>query len=72
LEYDKETRRFQAIAFALSATIHAHRFLRNFVAFNACYTKSKYLMTLMIAVRIDANDNAIPLAWALVLTESEE
>jgi transposase-like protein len=29
-------------------------------------------MMLMIAVGIDANDNAIPLAWALVPTESEE
>jgi hypothetical protein len=62
LEYDEETRHFQAAAFALSATIHAHRFLRNFVAFDACHTKSKYLMTLIIAVGIDANNNAIPLA----------
>jgi hypothetical protein len=29
-------------------------------------------MMLIIAVGIDANDNAIPLAWALVPTESEE
>jgi len=27
-----------------------------------CHTKSKYLMMLMIAVRIDANNNAILLA----------
>jgi transposase-like protein len=72
LEYDEETGHFQAAAFAPSATIHAHQFLRNFVAFDACHTKSKYPMTLMIAVGIDANNNAIPLAWALVPTESEE
>jgi hypothetical protein len=29
-------------------------------------------MMLMIVVGIDANDNAIPLAWALVPIESEE
>ena len=29
-------------------------------------------MTLIIAVRIDVNDNAIPLAWALVPIESKE
>jgi hypothetical protein len=62
LEYDKETGHFQAAAFTPSTTIHAHQFLRNFVAFDACYTKSKYLITLMIAVKIDANDNTIPLA----------
>jgi hypothetical protein len=72
LEYNKETKHFQAAAFAPSTTIHAHRFLQNFIALNACHTKSKYPMTLMIAVGIDVNDNAIPLAWALVPTESKE
>jgi hypothetical protein len=33
-----------------------------FVALNAYYTKSRYLMMLMIIVGIDANNNAIPLA----------
>ena len=72
LEYDKETGHFQATAFAPSATIHAHQFLQNFVALDAYHTKSKYLITLIIAVRIDTNNNTILLAQALVLTESEE
>jgi hypothetical protein len=72
LLYNEETGRFKATAFALSATINACRNIQRFVALDACYTKSKYLMMLMIAVGIDANDNAIPLAWALVPTESEE
>jgi len=72
LSYDEETGRFEAAAFAPSATINAYRNIRKFVALDACHTKSKYPMMLMIVVGIDANDNAIPLAWALVPTESEE
>jgi len=72
LSYDEETGRFEAAAFALSATINACSNIQRFVVLDACHTKSKYLIMLMIAVGIDANDNAIPLAWALVLTESEE
>jgi hypothetical protein len=47
---------------APSTTINACRNIRRFVALDACYTKSKYPMMLMIAVGIDANDNVIPLA----------
>jgi hypothetical protein len=53
---------FQAAAFAPSATINACQHIRMFIALDACHTKSKYLMMLMIAVGIDANDNAILLS----------
>jgi hypothetical protein len=72
LSCDEDTGRFEAAAFAPSATINACRNIRKFVALDACHTKSKYPMMLMIAVGIDANDNAIPLSWALVPTENEE
>jgi hypothetical protein len=62
LSYNKETSWFKAAAFAPSATINACWNIQRFVALDACHTKSKYLMMLMIAVGIDANDNAIPLA----------
>jgi hypothetical protein len=62
LLYNKETSWFEAAAFAPSATINACRNIHKFVALDACYTKSRYLMMLIIAVGIDANDNAIPLA----------
>ena len=62
LSYDEETSRFEAAAFAPSATINACWNIRKFVALDACHTKSRYPMMLMIAVGIDANDNAIPLA----------
>jgi hypothetical protein len=62
LSYDEEMGWFKATAFAPSTTINACRNIWRFVALDACYTKSKYPMMLIIAVGIDANNNAIPLA----------
>jgi hypothetical protein len=36
--------------------------IHKFVALDACYIKSRYLIMLIIVVRIDVNNNAIPLA----------
>ena len=62
LSYNKETSWFKAAAFAPSTTINACWNIRKFVALDACYTKLRYLMMLMIAVGIDINNNAILLA----------
>jgi hypothetical protein len=62
LLYNEETSWFKATAFALSATINACWNIHKFIALDACYTKSRYLMMLIIVVRIDTNNNAIPLA----------
>jgi hypothetical protein len=62
LLYNKETSRFEAAAFALFATINACQNIQKFVVLNACYTKLKYLIMLIIVVRINANNNTIPLA----------
>jgi hypothetical protein len=63
---------FQAAAFAPAAMKKAFRWIRKFVALDACHTRSKFRMMLMIAVGIDANDNILPLSWALVPTENDE
>jgi hypothetical protein len=63
---------FQAAAFAPAATKKACRWLRKFVALDACHTRSKFHMMLIIAVRIDANDNILPLSWAPVPAENKE
>ena len=63
---------FQAAAFAPAAMKKACRWLRKFVALDACYTKSKFYIMLIIAVRIDTNDNILPLSWALFPTENKE
>jgi hypothetical protein len=61
-QYNEETSRFEAATFVLSTAINACWNIQKFVALNACYTKSKYLIMLIIIVRIDTNNNAIPLA----------
>ena len=72
LSYNEETGWFEAAAFAPSAAINACWHIWKFVVLDVCHTKSKYPMMLMIVVGIDANNNAIPLAWVLVPTENEE
>jgi hypothetical protein len=47
------------------------RTLRPFYALDSTYTRSRYNLTLLIAVGIDAKDYILPLAWALVPGENE-
>ncbi len=62
LSYNEETSRFEAAAFAPSATINAYLNIQRSVALYAGHTKSKYLIIFMIAIGIDTNKNVIPLA----------
>jgi zinc finger SWIM domain-containing protein 3 len=72
IKWDKETGAFLAVCVAPSATISASYRLRRFFAIDACHTKSQFPMMLMIVCSIDANNNVLPLLWALVPTENEE
>jgi hypothetical protein len=65
-------RKFEALAIAPASLIKASTYCRGFMALDATHTKSKYRMMLLIATTIDANDNLLPLAWALVPTENVE
>jgi hypothetical protein len=67
-----EQNHFKAAAFAPGAMTKACRWLRKFIALDAYHTRSKFYIMLMIAVRINANDNILPLSWALVPTEDKE
>jgi hypothetical protein len=42
-----------------------------FIAVDSIHTRSKYCMQLIIACSIDANNNSIPVAWALVPIEDK-
>lgn len=55
---------FQAVAFAPAVLRQAFRneCLQPFTAIDACHTKSKFRMMLMLCVGIDANDNVLPLS----------
>ena len=71
LTLDSGDNSFQAAAFAPAAMKKGFRWMRKFVALDTCYTRSKFRMMLMIAVGIDANNNVLPLSWALVPTENK-
>jgi hypothetical protein len=44
--------------------------MRSFVSIDGTHTSSKFWITLLIASSIDANSEALLLAWALVLIEN--
>ena len=65
------TNEFQAIFIALGPLRQAIRYLRHFLAVDGTYTRSKYRMILTVAVGIDANDEVLPVCWALMPQENE-
>jgi hypothetical protein len=68
--YHKETGHFQAAFFAPVGLRNAGRFVQSLVGINGTHTGSKFRMTLLVAMCIDANDEILPMAWALVPIES--
>lgn len=71
IAYHDETSHFQAAFFAPRACRRAGKWLRPLLGINGTYTSSKFQMTLLVAVCIDANDKTLPMAWALVPIELE-
>ena len=59
LSYDENTDEFESVIFASFTTRNACQKICTFAALNACHTKSKYSMMLMITVKIDVNNNVI-------------
>jgi hypothetical protein len=71
IAYHKETGHFQAAFFAPVGCRRAGKWLRSILSINGTYIGSKFQMTLLIAVCINANDETLLIAWALVPIESE-
>jgi hypothetical protein len=65
----KEISQFQAAFFALVGLRHAHENLMEFIGIDGTHMGSKFKMTLLIACGVDANNETLPLAWALVPIE---
>src|SRR3979490_637642 len=63
--------RFEAIFVMLGPIRSTLNTLRPFYALDGTHTRSRYNITLLIAVGIDAEDRILPLAWALVPIENE-
>jgi hypothetical protein len=71
IAYHEATGHFQAAFFAPGGMRHAARMLRTIIGIDGAHTGSKFRMTLLIVVGIGANNETLPLAWALVPIESE-
>jgi hypothetical protein len=54
--------RFKALFVSLGTTISILRTLRPFYTLDSTYTRSRYNLTLLIAVIIDAKDYILPVA----------
>jgi hypothetical protein len=63
--------RFEAIFVMLGSIRSRIHFLRPFYALDGTHTRSRYNLTLLIAVGIDSEDRVLPFAWALVPSENE-
>lgn len=62
---------FEAVFFALAGCAKACSQLRKFIAVDGTHTRSKYQIQLLIATRINANNNKVLLAQALVLIKDK-
>lgn len=67
-----ENKRFEAVFIMLGSIRSALGTLRPFYALDGTHTRSRYNLTLLLAVGIDAEDRVIPLAFALVPGENEK
>jgi hypothetical protein len=63
--------RFEALFVMLGPIRSRLCLLRPFYALDGTHTRSQYNLTLLITVRIDAEDRILPFAWALVPSENE-
>jgi hypothetical protein len=66
-----DDRRFQALFVMLGPTRSFLHTIRPFYALDGTHTRSRYNLTLLIAVGLDGEDRILPLAWALVPGENE-
>jgi hypothetical protein len=62
---------FEAVFFCPAGCRRAGAQVRPLLSLDGTHTRSKYRMQLLIAVGIDANNNGVPISWALVPIENE-
>jgi hypothetical protein len=67
-----DTRRFKALFIIFVLVRATLSCLQPFYALDSTYTRSRYNLTLLLAVRIDTEDRVHPLAYALVPIENEQ
>lgn len=70
VKYDQNNR-FDHFFCAPAATKKAFKYMRPFIAVDACHCTSQYKQTLHIAVGIDGDGNILPLAWGIYQGENQ-
>jgi zinc finger SWIM domain-containing protein 3 len=68
---DERNHRFRRVFICPKETADCFKFLRGLVATDGAHLKGVFVQTLLVAVGIDANNHIVPLAWAVVESETE-
>jgi hypothetical protein len=68
---DERNHRFRRVFICPKETANSFKLLRGLVATDGTYLKGFFVHTLLVAVGIDANNHILPLAWAVVESETE-
>ncbi|KAI9922548.1 hypothetical protein PsorP6_002648 [Peronosclerospora sorghi] len=64
--HDRESRQFHSVFVASGASRSATSSMGKFVAIDGTLTKNRFILVLLLAVEIDAEDQLIFLAWAFI------
>ena len=71
LEIDDQTGKFERLWVLPNATKEAMKHCRRFVALDGTHTKLNKQMTLLALTLVDAQDQTLPIAWAVVRSEDK-
>ena len=64
--------RFHSVFVAPGAARKVFQYMPRFVAVDGTFTKNRFIQILLLATGMDANDQLVILAWAVVPNESQE
>ena len=72
LALDPDTNSFKRFFVCPQTSRQTFLHCRLFIALNRTFTKTRFIQVLLLAIGIDAENHAIPLAWAMVESETED
>ena len=72
LALDPDTNSFKRFFVCPQTSRQTFLHCRPFIALDGTFTKTQFIQILLLAVGIDAENHAVPLAWAMVESETED
>jgi len=72
LALDPDTNSFKRFFVCPQTSRQTFLHCRPFIALDGTFTKTQFIQVLLLAVGIDAENHAVPLAWAMVESETED